>query len=142
MIKPYRIEFVAHDLTSTMVPTLDAFRFKPKGHLQWLQRLAWKFLNWCCVLHQAYEPKVTVNRHLIDADTFMDRLFKQKLSLFDSFHKEGQKLLIGSDDYFELMTEKANYQPFNFQAEFMLNKQLFGLTVEVIPWMRGMIVMP
>jgi len=93
-------------------------------------------------MEQAYEPNVTVNRHLIDADKFMDRLLKQKRALFDGFHKEGQRLVIGSEDYFELMSEPAIHQHFNFRAEVGMHRRLMGLTVEVVPWMRGAVVMP
>lgn len=141
-MKTYTVEFVAQELCTTMVPMFDAFKFVPKGRAQWLQRLAWRFLNWRRTMEQAYEPKVTVERHLIDADKFMDRLLKQKRALFDGFRKEGQRLVIGSEDYFELMSEPAIHQHFNFMAEVGMSGRLMGLTVEVVPWMRGAVVMP
>jgi 3-methyladenine DNA glycosylase/8-oxoguanine DNA glycosylase len=141
-MQPYTVEFVAHESITTMVPMFDAFKFKPKGRAQWLQRLAWRFLNWRGAMDQAYEPKVTVKRHLIDADKFMDRILKQRRSLFDGFRKEGQRLVIGSEDYFELMSEPVIYQHFNFTAAIGMSGRLMGLDVEVVPWMRGAVVMP
>ncbi len=138
----YAIEFVALESICTMVPVRDEFKFKPKGRTQWLQRLAWRFLNWTGAMEQAFEPKVTVSRHLIDADRFIERIFKQKLALLDGFHKEGQRLLIGSEDYSELMNEPSSFNHFEFKAEVGMNRRLIGLTVEVIPWMRGAVVMP
>lgn len=141
-MRPYTVEFVATESITTMVPMFDAFKFKPKGRAQWLQRLAWRFLNWRRAMDQAYEPTVTVKRHLIDADKFMDRLLKQRRALFDGYRKEGQRLVIGSEDYFELMGEPAIHHHFNFKAEVGMSGRLMGLDVEVVPWMRGAVVMP
>mgnify|MGYP003500764133 CR=1 len=141
-MRPYTVEFVAQESITTMVPMFDAFKFKPKGRAQWLQRLAWRFLNWRRAMDQAYEPTVAVKRHLIDADKFMDRLLKQRRALFDGYRKEGQRLVIGSEDYFELMGEPAIHHHFNFKAEVGMGRQLMGLDVEVVPWIRGAVVMP
>jgi len=141
-MKPYTIEFVKTDFKTEWVATLDAVKFKPKGRAQWLQRLAWRFLNWRKALEQAYEPKVTTTRHLIDADRFIERLLKQKRALFDGFHTEGRRLIIGSEDYFELMSEPATHRYFHFAAEVGMNGRLVGLNVEVVPWIRGAVVMP
>jgi hypothetical protein len=141
-MRSYTVEFVASESITTMMPMFDSFKFKPNGRAQWLQRLAWRFLNWRHAMEQAYDPKVTVRRHLIDADNFMDRLLKQKHALFDGFHKEGQRLVIGSEDYFELMSEPAIHHHFSFKAEVGMRGRLMGLDVEVVPWMRGAVVMP
>ena len=126
-----------------MVPMLDAYKFKPHGRAMWLQRLAWRFLNWRGAMEQAYEPTVKVTRHLIDSDRFIDRLLKQKRSLFDAFNKEGQRLLIGSEDYAELMNSpEIGHHHFDFRAEVGFGRSIVGLKVEVIPWMRGAVVMP
>ena len=45
-MKAYTVDFVAQESCTTMVPMLDSFKFVPKGRAQWLQRMAWRFLNW------------------------------------------------------------------------------------------------
>lgn len=137
------VEFIEHRSSTYMVPIFDAYKFKPKGRAQWLQKAAWRFLSWRGVLEQAHEPSVKVTRHCIDSKTFIDRLFKQRRNLFDHFRKEGQRLLIGSEDFQELMCSKEMMtHHFNFQSEIGLNGRIIGLNVEVIPWMRGAVVMP
>lgn len=138
-----QIEFIAHKSIVRMVPTLDAYKFKPNGSAQWLQHLAWRFLAWCGALDQVYERNIEVVRHQIDADNFIRRLLQQKRSLFDVFRKEGQRLLIGSEDYAELMgAPEVSMQHFDFPARVDFDRRIVGLTVEVIPWMRGAVVMP
>jgi hypothetical protein len=138
----HHIEFVAQRSITTMQVMPDAFEFKPTGRAQWLQQQAWRFLGWCGALKVAYEPVVTVNRHAIDADTFLNRLLKQRHALFDGFGEEAKTILIGSEDYFELMSEPFINQSFCFAAELALNRRVIGLEVKVIPWMRGAVVMP
>jgi hypothetical protein len=141
-MKPYTVEFITQESITTMVPMFDVFEFKPKGRAQWLQRLAWRYLNWRHAMDQAYDKKVTFTRHMIDADKFMDRLLKQRRALMEGYSKEGQRLIIGSEDYFELMSEPAIHQHFMFNAEIGMSGRLMGLTIEVVPWMRGAVVMP
>ena len=142
-MNPYTVEFVEHRSITEMMPIVDAYKIKPKGRAQWLQRLAWRFLNRCGALEQAYEPTVNVTRHLVDADTFIHRLLKQKRNLLEHFHKDGQRLIIGSEDYAELMcSSEMTPHYFNFSAEIGLGRNIVGLRVEVVPWMRGAVVMP
>ncbi len=132
---------VRHSLEAVLMP--DAFRFVPKGRFQWLQRVAWKLLHRMGALDQAYDSRMKVERRVIDADTFMERLYQQRGSLFREFDRQGKRLLIGAEDYAELMREAAMSQPFSFSAElFGPNRQVMGLTVDVVPWIRGVAVMP
>jgi len=149
MRHPYRIHFqdVRHTPVFRVRP--DSYEFKPVRYFKWLQRIMWKYLMVMGSLRETYDQFYEVTTHLIDADTFMERLYKQNESLYREFKKEGSKILIGSEDYAELMNSpEAKYQNFSFNAsgEFYTgngyNRTIFGLTVEVIPWMRGMVVMP
>lgn len=86
---------------------------------------------------------VKVTRVPIDGKTFADRLFKQKRELFDSFRREPASLLIGAQDFEELMDSPEIQQSIRFQASFNYGRhEVYGLTVTVIPWMRGAVVMP
>lgn len=137
------VEFVVRSTVNTMQPMPDGYKFKPAGRAQWLQRLAWRFLQWRGALVQAYEPKCEVVRHTIEADTFIERILKQRHELKRGFNRDGQTLLIGSEDYAEMMRapEMLNHA-LTFDARVGMDRQIVGLTVKVIPWMRGMVVMP
>lgn len=141
-MKPYTVQFVEQREILHMEVMRDAFKFEPTGRAQWLQRLAWRFLHWRGAMKQAYEPKVIYSRHVIDADDFIRRLLKQKSALMEGFHRQGQRLIIGSEDYFELMGQPSIRHHFTFAAEAGYRNKVLGLTVEVVPWMRGAVVMP
>lgn len=86
---------------------------------------------------------VRVTRVPVDGKEFMDRLWKQKRALIETFHRKPTTLLIGGEDYEELMNSPAVWQAFTIHANFNYGRdELYGLTVKVIPWMKGMIVMP
>lgn len=86
---------------------------------------------------------VKVTRVPVDGKDFMAALWKQKRALFDQFRREPATLWIGGEDYEELMSSPAVQQAFTLRAEFNYGeREVYGLTVKVIPWMRGMLVMP
>lgn len=124
----YHIDFV--DYESSIVPYQPKWWDTPRW---WLVRL----LGGSCPF-----DSVKVTRIPIDGIEFADRLFKQKRALFDSFGREAATLLIGGEDYKELMNSPDIRYNFSFQSEFNYGRQVYGLTVNVIPWMRGMVVMP
>ncbi len=142
-MRTYQIEFVQEKVAQLWVPLPDAYTFVPKGRSRWWQRQAWKFLRWCGALEQARELKIKVTRHVVNPDGFMEALYTQQRQLYDLFGKEASRLLIGSDDYSRLMCDPGVIgHGFNFDAQYSTARKVCGLTVEVIPWMRGMLVMP
>lgn len=86
---------------------------------------------------------VKVIRVPVGGKDFMERLWKQKRALVESFRQEPTTLWMGGEDYEELMDSPAVRQAFTVHAEFNYGeRRVFGLTVRIIPWMRGMLVMP
>lgn len=137
------ITFSGLSSVTHMVSMLDAYKFKPKGRGQWLQRIAWRFLQWCGAMDQAYEPTTTYTRHEVKADKFMEQIYKQRRFLFDQFDREPKRLLIGAEDYADLMSSpEMSTNHFRFESRYSHGHELMGLKVEVIPWMRGALVMP
>ena len=135
------IEFVAMTEMRTRFDNTEAFQLRMDRLAPWLQKLCF------CVLRKlgafCVSEGVTIERHTLDARTFMERLFKQQEGLRQFFNMRPTKLLIGAEDYGELMREVvATTQMFSFRAEYGCGHEIFGMTVQVIPWMRGCLVMP
>jgi hypothetical protein len=106
-----------------------------------LERLRWWLVR--LLGGQCPHDVVKVIRVPVDGKTFMDRLWKQKRALVENFRREPTTLWVGGEDYEELMNSPAVRQMFTVHAEFNYGKrEVYGLTVKVIPWMRGMLVMP
>lgn len=140
-MKPYTIEFVHLKSVHQVIELRDAFEVRKDRPCVWLQRLC----VWVLRKLRAYAQKDTVEiqRAVIDADTFMGRLFKQRRSLVEAFNSEPDRLLIGCEDYAELMnSHEIMTRAFSFGARYGHGQRMLGLKVQVIPWMRGILVMP
>jgi hypothetical protein len=77
----------------------------------------------------------------------MERIMEQNRALMKTFNVSGNKILIGAEDYQELMQSPEFSQvTFKFDASAHLDldgeSTLCGFKVEVIPWMRGVLMMP
>lgn len=91
---------------------------------------------------------VKITRIPIDGPKFMQRLFEQKRALFETFGPEAHTLLIGAEDYRDLMSSPdSGPHAFGFDAEVAWGngrggRTFYGLRVNVVPWLRGAVVMP
>lgn len=135
------VDLVFLERREWMLPISDGRVFKPAGRFQWLQRLAWRFLDRAGVLAQAYEPKEEVKRVRFQSKDFMSNLFKLK-GLVEDFDMRPTELLIGAQDFEKLMHSPEINQPWGFGAEYMHGKTIMGLKVRVIPWTKGFVILP
>ena len=86
---------------------------------------------------------VKVTHVPVDGKTFMESLWKQRRVLVESFRREPMELWMGPEEYRTLMDAPEVRQAFHVRAQFNYGRhEVYGLTVHVIPWMRGMLVMP
>ncbi len=146
MIQRERIDCVRLERLSEFRPMPDAFEYKPANGWALLQRLAIRVLRWRKCF--ACTEFVTYERHQIgrDGESFMQRLLEQQDNLLN-LDRQPKRLLIGAEDYGRLMSEEPSVSGFDFSATYYMGNgtsrpTLCGLRVEVIPWMRGMLVMP
>ena len=128
-MNPSYIEFVTlRELPSYHVP-------------KWWDRPRW----WLVKLLGGKNPHdtVEVRRIPIDGKVFAERLFKQKRALTEQFRREATTIWMGAEDYQELMDSPLIREAFTMRSSFNYGKhEVYGLTVQVIPWMRGILVMP
>ena len=135
------IEFVALKELRTPYDFTEAFQVrKDKKHV-WLQKVC----AWIMRKLRAFQiaEHVTIERHVINGDKFMEAVFKQRSELMRHFNRSAKSILIGSEDYASLMREGvAENQAFAFQSHYRDGRQLIGLNVHVLPYMRGIVVVP
>lgn len=108
----------------------------------WLQRIAlWVLKKLDCVYMR---HEFQVERHIIDTGRLVDTLCKQRQELMLTYHKHGSRLLIGAEEYTTLMGEELRGTMFSFSTEYGYSSmgKVFGLEVTVIPWMKGLLVVP
>lgn len=111
----------------------------------WIQRLCFWFLRRIGSFHEENVKSVKYKTHAINADKFLDVVINQMQCLDFNWHRRPKRLLVGSEDYTNIMGEVVELQPFSFKCEYRVGPKppdICGLIVEVIPWMRGILVMP
>jgi hypothetical protein len=134
------VDFVTLDLHEGLKPVPDAYMFRADRPARWLQRTCLWILSKLGATAQISTTEV--RRVRLDGEGFMARLYAQKRELFDQFGYDASTLLIGSEEYEQLMGSPEVYQLMRFTAPYELRGQVFGLNVRVVPWMSGMVVLP
>ena len=137
-----QVQFVETREHMVLTPVKNHYEFKPKGRLQALQRWAWRFLWWRGAMSQAFDETSTYTRHVIDTDDVVTRLIKQRSGLLNGYNREPKELLIGAEDFAELMGSPMIRNSYSFGVEYCRDERIMGLRVTVVPWMSGMLVMP
>jgi hypothetical protein len=138
-MRQQRVEFVETRREFSWVPVPDHFEFRPTGSFQRLQRWAWKFLHRRGALHEASRKEVKYTRHVVDCTDIVERLIRARSGLLEGDPRE---LLIGSEDFADLMTLPPLRIRHDFDLEYRSTGRIMNLKVRVIPWMSGMLVMP
>lgn len=142
-MEPYTIEFldVESYRNERLIP--EVYSFKRTGVTGRIQQIMWNILQRLDCLKPAYTTETLVRKHVVDSDKVLNLILKQDYSLKHRFNRSGQTLLIGTEDYFNLIGEVVipNAQ-FQFNGDLNTELKVFGLTIKVIPWMRGILVMP
>ena len=141
---PQKIEFVTLKNKISVYELVDAYTFRKDRPWHWLQKLCLFTLRKLKAFH--FGKTLSVERHEIDPKNFMERLWKQKTELHSYFDMRPTVLLIGAEDYAEMMQDKLVNQSMSFQAEYRFSSRnreghtksmVLNMTVHVIPWMRG-----
>lgn len=135
-----RVNFVQIKEFRRTVEFKDSYQFRKDKKYHRLQRLCFWILEKIEAWNQ--ESVVSYERVSFDTDDFIHLILAQQSWLSGFLGKNGRRILIGAEDFEKLMGMKEIQQSFNFSASYNDGRQIFGLEIEVIPWMRGILVLP
>lgn len=129
-------------------PNLNRWAFKPReantpenSAIAFFQGLAFRFLRWTGAMSHPISETTKVQTYVINSDRLIERILRSA----DEVFKQGfqpARLLIGSEDFARLMDMQEIGGYLNFDARIGYGREICGLKVEVIPWMRGMVALP
>ena len=136
------IEFVELHEHSRMIVMPDAYSFCPERPHKWLQRACLWVLKTIGCYAEREELKVT--RQQFSGHDIIEKIFKQRISIHEVYGKESTRVLIGAQDFEEMMQCATINQHLNFRIynAYPDEHQIYGLNIEIIPWMRGILVLP
>ena len=136
-----RIVTLWHKITNTPVPSTDSFTLRTDRKHVWLQRIA----LWVLAKLDArkVEQKIACTRIAIDPADFMTKLSKSRHAVHEICGRSPDLLLVGAEDFEEMMGFPAIYNVVQFDAPYRggINGRpiVMNMRVCVIPWMRGAI---
>ncbi|GAA0535612.1 hypothetical protein [Pigmentiphaga daeguensis] len=139
------VRFVETKAVPRPIERRDAFAFrKDKGWCR-VQRLA----IWALRKIGAYyvEQATEVTQVVIDTDSVAESLYREQAELMRSFDLVPDEVLIGEEEFRELMGTPQIHSMMTFSVEVKYGSRdgglyLMGMKVTVIPWMKGVLVLP
>ncbi len=137
-------EYIETQAIKKLTEFKDGFEFRSDKKYHSIQKVCF----WILIKIGAYrrESVVTYKRYTISPDSFMERLFRQNNYLQREFNVKPSELFIGAEDYAIMMGSDEMKQMLSFNATYShrdgYGSHVMGLRIHVIPWMRGIIVMP
>jgi hypothetical protein len=137
-------EYVETQTIGTLTEFRDGFEFRSDKKYHWIQNVCFWILRKIGAYRR--ENVFTYKRYTINPDSFMERLFKQHNYLQREFNIKPSELFIGAEDHAIMMGSDEIKQMLSFNATYNYRdgygSHVMGLKIHVIPWMRGIIVMP
>lgn len=139
------VKFVKLHEKRELIELNNSYTYRNDKKYKWLQRLCFFILGKIGAWNQ--EKTVKYTRITFKTDDFMKAIFTQKDELARWFNRDGIKILIGGEDFQKLMHSEMIRDSFRFHASYHFGcgkgrYQIYGLDATVIPWMKGILVLP
>lgn len=111
--------------------------------IAWLQRMAFRFLKWSNGLIHPIDRQISYTAFTINTDDFMRALLQQQHEVFE-YGVEPRRCIMGASDFEKLMGLKGVERYLSFDTSYRVNRppDFMGLRVEVVPWMKGVLLLP
>ena len=132
---------------TSMICRNDRFALRPEVGWVWLQRLCLFFLR--KIGAYAFDVEQTYDRMVVKPDRLLSGILTQKHELMLTYHREGERLLMGPEEFCRLQEDACPqkvWTPLDFTIPYRWydrgEKRVFGLNITVVPWMNGVLVLP
>ena len=135
-----RVEFVLTKESSITTLVKDNFQFRKDKKYHRIQKL----LFWGLKKLECYAETETVffEKHTVATNNFLDALLQQEQELIALYNVRGAFVLIGSEDFSRMTNTPEIRNVFEFSSMYHRDNEICGMRVKVIPWMRGVLVVP
>lgn len=137
-----RVEFYETRRDVSQVYRADRWALTPHGRLAPLLRKVFAWLAKHGHMGNVYDEKVEYTRHRVDTDSLLEALFRQQSEAMRVLSRDVTRVLMGPEDYAKLTSAPEILQHMTFNAMARDRHGVFGMTIEIIPWMRGVLVVP
>ena len=137
---------VAYQGTKTdrfMIPD-DKFVINSKHNMNWIQRLAYKYLTKVGVIVPGMTEQIKISHFTIDKSKVLENLRAQLGDIYQITNSRNNRVLMGYDDFRRMvdLPELNRSHLFRFDINDDRDDRIMGMKIEVIPWMTGVLVIP
>lgn len=136
---------VAYQGTKTercLIPD-DKFVIDPKHNMNWMQRLAYKYLTKVGLIIPNKVEQLKVTHFTIDKNKFLENLRAQLGDIYQITNSRNNRVLMGYDDFRRMVDLPELNRSHLFRFDINGNDdRIMGMKIEVIPWMTGVLVIP
>ena len=143
-MRPNIIQFVEKRRHLRLVDRNEAYSFRKDRPFHFLQRVCLWVLR--KIKAHAQTEISYYTRHTIDTRNFVECLLRQTRHLEADHHQKPRRLLIGAETFQRMVGGQEVQNLMNFRCEYEARNgyapHILGLEVTVVPWMRGLLVMP
>lgn len=134
-----QIRLVFHRPELMEFVSADKWTFAPQKRWSWLHRAAWWFLRKTKGVSNAIDCKTTYKEVVINRKRVADRIM-QTIDELNIANIRPAEIFMGPDEFDEAMHEMRD--SYSFSVQMGLDRKLFDLPVTIIPWMRGIVIVP
>lgn len=136
-MEPQRITYLEEIPLPKQTDYTLAYQVRKDKPLVWLQRVC------CWVMDKvgayAQDRSISYDYKVVDISNLVEGIYTQVGLLDQNYHKQATRVLMGSEDFTQLCNApEARYHLTVYASD----RRFGGLTVTVIPWMKGILVMP
>lgn len=141
----------ADSKASATVP--GAYTFVPDKKLFRLSIWLWKVLTKLGCLREArvYKPDKATYQLALDTHALARKILLQQEYVVKTFGCSDFRVLMGSEDFYELVGEAERESLYmQIETEYRAGEykdgrirgRIFGMKIEVVPWLKGIILLP
>ena len=138
-MKEQLVRYVDYSFTKEFKFHEEVFTYRKDRPYKWLQRICLWVLK---KLRANYEEELKVlHTKVFDVNNIIENILEQQLLVEFVHNYKPKTILIGSGDMRELIGDPMIQSMMSYM--YTGNKREFnGLTIKVIPWMKGVLLVP
>lgn len=136
-------EIALYDREESILRIPNGYVLHPRGRFAKLQRWLWDKARRSGLLVQSFDDKVEYRRIAIEPHRILTDKVMAAIDTVYRFGHTPSEILMGPETLRELINEPLlrNTDAFSVRlGDAHTNRELFGLTLHVLPWMEGMLV--
>lgn len=116
------------------------FSFRKDRKYHWIQKACFWILDKIDCKHVI--KKDSVKYETVNIGNIFHQLQENIAEIHKNYNVKPGKLFIGREEYYELIKMACPSMMFSVVNQTNPDRNLFGLEVTVVPWMKGMVVLP